>query len=159
MLLHARIFLVPLLCADLVNPHQAASFLRWSGSNYFDYMRLLHAVTDGEVSLASQHAEQQGMVTSYHIHHINHTMAYKYIVHLLSLSSSLFFKYHTQPICQGTACALTASVPGQELEKRGIVEKQPFKRKLDSGPLLVRTARTGEWGNMGNMGTVMLPSF
>ena len=26
----------------------------------------------------------------------------------------------------------------QELEKRGILEKQPVKRKLDSGPLLVR---------------------
>ncbi|CAJ1382516.1 unnamed protein product [Effrenium voratum] len=49
----------------------SSSCSRWSGSNYFDYMRLLHAVS--------------------------------------------------------------------ELEKRGILEKQALKRKLDAGPLLVRS--------------------
>lgn len=63
----STVFSSPFSLQDLAS----SSCSRWSGSNYFDYMRLLHAVT--------------------------------------------------------------------ELEKRGIVEKQPFKRKLDSGPLLVRS--------------------
>ncbi|CAK9097967.1 Adenylate cyclase type 10 (Germ cell soluble adenylyl cyclase) (sAC) (Testicular soluble adenylyl cyclase) [Durusdinium trenchii] len=59
----STVFTSPFSLQDLAS----SSCSRWSGSNYFDYMRLFHAVT--------------------------------------------------------------------ELEKRGILEKQPFKRKLDSGEL------------------------
>jgi hypothetical protein len=82
--------------------------------------------TGKSVSLASQQSMVISIIYDYHI--------------------SFIYHYHyTQPICHGTACALFALVPGQELEKRGILEKQPFKRKLDSGPLLVRTG----FGRMG----------